>query len=123
MTVLISLYGLKQCSTSRRVEKAFNEAGVDYQFYDIREQVPSKEDIKRALESSDRPKQVFNTSGSAYREKNLKDKIDDLSQEEIVDLLASDGMLIKRPLVTDKEVATTGAKEDTVAYWIEKEGK
>ncbi|MEG9283838.1 Spx/MgsR family RNA polymerase-binding regulatory protein [Aerococcus urinae] len=123
MTVLISLYGLKQCSTSRRVEKAFSEAGVDYQFYDIREQVPSKEDIKRALESSDRPKQVFNTSGSAYREKNLKDKIDDLSQEEIVDLLASDGMLIKRPLVTDKEVATTGAKEDTVAYWIEKEGK
>ncbi|MHA6566406.1 MULTISPECIES: Spx/MgsR family RNA polymerase-binding regulatory protein [Aerococcus] len=123
MTVLISLYGLKQCSTSRRVEKAFTEAGVDYQFYDIREQVPCKEDIKRALESSDRPKQVFNTSGSAYREKNLKDKIDDLSQEEIVDLLASDGMLIKRPLVTDKEVASTGAKEDTVAYWIEKEGK
>ncbi|WP_230083206.1 Spx/MgsR family RNA polymerase-binding regulatory protein [Aerococcus tenax] len=123
MTVLISLYGLKKCSTSRRVEKAFTEAGVGYQFYDIREQVPSKEDIKRALESSDRPKQVFNTSGSAYREKNLKDKIDDLSQEEIVDLLASDGMLIKRPLVTDKEVASTGAREDTVAYWIEKEGK
>ncbi|AMB95942.1 Spx/MgsR family RNA polymerase-binding regulatory protein [Aerococcus urinae] len=120
---MISLYGLKQCSTSRRVEKAFTEAGVDYQFYDIREQVPSKEDIKRALGSSDRPKQVFNTSGSAYREKNLKDKIDDLSQEEIVNLLASDGMLIKRPLVTDKEVASTGAKEDTVAYWIEKEGK
>ncbi|KAA9239217.1 MULTISPECIES: Spx/MgsR family RNA polymerase-binding regulatory protein [Aerococcus] len=120
---MINLYGLKQCSTSRRVEKAFNEAGLDYQFYDIREHVPSKEDIKRALESTDRPKQVFNTSGSAYREMDLKDKIDDLSQEEIVDLLASDGMLIKRPLVTDKEVATTGAKEDTVAYWIEKEGK
>ncbi|KAA9232522.1 MULTISPECIES: Spx/MgsR family RNA polymerase-binding regulatory protein [Aerococcus] len=120
---MISLYGLKQCSTSRRVEKVFNEAEIDYQFYDIREQVPSKEDIKRALENTDRPKQVFNTSGSAYREMGLKDKIDDLSQEEIVDLLASDGMLIKRPLVTDKEVATTGAKEDTVAYWIEKEGK
>ena len=62
-------------------------------------------------------KKFFNTSGQLYREMNLKEKLNDLSEDEMYDLLATDGMLVKRPLIVSEDIVLTGFKE---AEWEEK---
>ena len=70
---------------------------------------PSREELKRLIQKSGLPVQkFFNTSGKKYRELNLKEKLKTMSEEEMLDLLSSDGMLIKRPIVTDGERVTVG---------------
>jgi len=74
---------------------------------------PSREELKRLIQKSGLPVQkFFNTSGKKYRELNLKEKLKTMSEEEMLDLLSSDGMLIKRPIVTDGERVTVGFRED-----------
>lgn len=115
----LKLYGYKKCSTCRKAEKALQSLDLDYEYIDITEKPPSATALKKWAKSSEiEPKKLFNTSGVQYRELNIKTKLPDMSTQEIFKLLASNGRLIKRPIVTDGESATVGFKEaDFMACW------
>lgn len=79
----------------------------------ITKQPPSREELEELYKKSGLEiKKFFNTSGKKYRELGLKDKVKSADEEELLDILASDGMLLKRPIVTDGEKVTVGFKED-----------
>ena len=117
MTVKFIQY--PKCTTCKKAQKWLDEQGVDYENIHIVEQTPSKEEIKVIYEASGVPlKKFFNTSGMKYRELELKDKLATMSEDEQLELLASDGMLIKRPIVTDGKKLTLGFKEsDFLETW------
>lgn len=107
-----------KCSTCRKAKKWLDENGVEYTDRHIVEQNPSVDELKMWHEKSGLPlKKFVNTSGMRYRELNLKDRLPQMSEEEQYELLASDGMLVKRPLVIGEEFVLTGFKE---ADWAEK---
>lgn len=96
-----------KCSTCKGLEKELIEKNVAYSKRDIKEENPTAAELKEWHLQSGLPlKKFFNTSGMVYRELNLKDKLDLMSEEEQYDLLATDGMLVKRPIVitNDEEV-------------------
>ncbi len=79
----------------------------------IVENPPTKEQLKKMLDNSGlEVKKFFNTSGQKYRELGLKEKVASVSEDELLEILASDGMLIKRPLTTDGKNVTVGFKEE-----------
>ncbi|MFP3339742.1 ArsC/Spx/MgsR family protein, partial [Micrococcus sp. SIMBA_131] len=87
----------------------FEQNGVEVNEIHIVENPPSKDELATMVNQSGLPiKKFFNTSGQKYRELGLKDKVASSSQDELLDILSSDGMLIKRPLVTDGENVTVG---------------
>ena len=98
------------CSTCSSLEKELNEKGLSFSKRDIKEENPSADEMKKWHEKSGLPlKKFFNTSGMVYRELKLKDKLSDMSEEEQYALLATDGMLVKRPiLITDKDEVLVG---------------
>jgi arsenate reductase (glutaredoxin) len=101
-------------------KKWLDKHNLSYQEVHIVEATPSKEDLKNLHQISgfDLMK-FFNTSGTKYRELGLKDKLKTASDEEKFEILASDGMLIKRPIVTDGEKVTIGYKEEDFAKtWL-----
>lgn len=107
-----------KCSTCRKAKKWLDENGVEYTDRHIVEQNPSVEELKMWHEKSGLPlKKFVNTSGMRYRELNLKDRLPQMSEEEQYELLSSDGMLVKRPLVVGEEFVLTGFKE---SEWEEK---
>ena len=93
----------KKCTTCKGVEKMLEEKGIKYDYRDIKEDNPSAAEIKKWHKKSGLDiKRFFNTSGQIYRNEGLKDKLPDMTDKEIYDLLATDGMLVKRPiLITD----------------------
>ena len=101
------------CSTCKKAKKWLDEHTVNYIDRHIKEDNPSYEELKNWLEISGLPvKKFFNTSGMQYRALELKDKLPGMTVEEQLQLLASDGMLVKRPiLVTDSGKVLTGFKE------------
>lgn len=108
----LQMYWYPKCGTCRKAKKWFEEKNIDVEEIHIVDHPPSAEVLKDLYEKSGLPiKRFFNTSGQKYRELGLKDKIDSLSEEEVFQLLASDGMLIKRPIVTDGTKVTVGFKE------------
>ena len=110
----LTFYWYPNCSTYKKAKKWFDDHNIDYESIHIVEETPSKETILELIEKSSLPaRRFFNTSGKKYRELNMKDKIKDASVEEMAEYLASDGMLIKRPIVTDGNKVTVGFKEDT----------
>ena len=110
MTVKFIQY--PKCTTCKKAQKWLDENGVQYENIHIVEQTPTKEQLKAYYEASGVPlKKFFNTSGMKYRELELKDKLPTMSDDEQLELLASDGMLIKRPIVTDGKKLTLGFKE------------
>ncbi|WP_067727210.1 arsenate reductase family protein [Oceanobacillus damuensis] len=109
----LKFYWYPNCVTCKNAKKWLDNNHADYSSVHIVEETPSKEEIMNLMEKSDLPaKKFFNTSGKKYRELNVKEKIKDASQEEMAEILASDGMLIKRPIVTDGEKVTVGFKEE-----------
>ena len=89
-----------KCSTCKGVLKTMDEKNLSYELRDIKEDNPSKEEIKKWHEATDYDiKKFFNTSGMIYRQENLKDKLKDMSLDEKYEKLASDGMLVKRPIL------------------------
>lgn len=108
-----------KCTTCKKAQKWLDDNGIAYEGIHIVEQTPSKEQLKAYYEASGLPlKKFFNTSGMKYRELQLKDKLPTMSEDEQLTLLASDGMLIKRPLVTDGKKLTLGFKEsDFLETW------
>ena len=101
------------CSTCKKAKQWLDAHGVTYTDRHIKENNPSYEELKAWLEISGLPvKKFFNTSGLQYRALGLKDKLPTMTEEEQLRLLATDGMLVKRPLiVTDDDVVLTGFKE------------
>ncbi|KZN99490.1 arsenate reductase family protein [Pseudobacillus badius] len=109
----LTFYWYPKCGTCRNAKKWLEEHNVAFQEIHIVEQPPSKEELRELYQKSGLElKKFFNTSGKKYRELGLKDKIGTASDEELLELLASDGMLIKRPLTTNGENVTVGFKED-----------
>ncbi|MFD1849380.1 arsenate reductase family protein [Oceanobacillus bengalensis] len=109
----LTFYWYPKCGTCQKAKKWFDMNQVAYNEVHIVEEVPSKEQILTLIEKSGLPgKKFFNTSGKKYRELNIKDKIKDLATEEMAEILATDGILIKRPIVTDGEKVTVGFKEE-----------
>ncbi len=101
-----------KCTTCKKAQKWLTDNGVLFEEVHIVEQPPTIEQLKNYWQVSGQPlKKFFNTSGMKYRELGLKDKLAEMSEEEQLTLLASDGMLIKRPIVTDGEKVTLGFKE------------
>lgn len=96
----------EKCSTCKKALKWMDEKGYAYEARPIREEHPTAEELKDWYVKSGLPlKRFFNTSGNLYKELKLKDRLPEMSEEEQIDLLASDGMLVKRPLlVTDRGV-------------------
>jgi arsenate reductase (glutaredoxin) len=108
------MYHYPKCGTCRKAKKYLEEKGIDTMERHIVEEPPTKEELKALVDKSGLPiKKFFNTSGKKYRELNLKEKLPEMNEEEMLDLLSSDGMLIKRPIVTDGEKVTVGFNEKT----------
>jgi arsenate reductase len=113
---MLKFYGYKKCSTCRKAEKALETAGVPYGFTDITETPPNKTELKKILEQSGLPiRKLFNTSGEQYKLLGIKDQIGSMTDAAALDLLAGNGRLIKRPLVTDGAKATVGFDESVFA--------
>lgn len=93
----------KKCTTCKGVEKMLEEKKIKYDYRDIKEDNPTAAEIKKWHKKSGLDiKRFFNTSGQIYRNEGLKDKLPDMTDKEKYDLLATDGMLVKRPiLITD----------------------
>lgn len=108
----ITYYGYPNCGTCKKAKGWLDAQGITYHDVHIVETPPSIDELKKIVETSGLPlKKFYNTSGMKYRELGLKDKIPSMSDDEQYELLSSEGMLIKRPLVTDGMKATVGFKE------------
>lgn len=108
----LTFYTYPKCGTCRKAKKWLDEADVSYEEIHLVESPPSKEELQNLYEKSGLDiKKFFNTSGMKYRELGLKDRLSQMSDEEKIELLATDGMLIKRPLTTDGKTVTVGFKE------------
>ena len=100
-----------KCTTCQKARKWLEEQGISYEERDIKTENPQKEELKEWSKKSGLPlKKFFNTSGMLYKQMNLKDKLPDMSEEEQLELLATDGMLVKRPIVVDGDIVLTGFK-------------
>ena len=100
-----------RCSTCKKAKKWLEENNLEFEEKDIVEDNPTFEELKEWFEKSDLPlKRFFNTSGMKYRELKLKDKLPDMSEKEQLELLATDGMLVKRPIIVTDDVVLTGFK-------------
>ena len=101
-----------KCSTCQKAKKWLDENGVTYTDRHIKEDNPTYEELKEWYQMSGLPlKKFFNTSGLLYKELQLKDKLPQMSDEEQLQLLATNGMLVKRPLVVGDDFVLTGFKE------------
>lgn len=101
-----------KCSTCMKAKKWLEEKGMVYELRDIKTDNPTAEELKEWHRKSGLPlKRFFNTSGNLYKEMKLKDRLPDMDEEEQFDLLASDGMLVKRPLLVAGEKVLVGFKE------------
>lgn len=108
----------RKCSTCLKALKWLDDHGIHYEERAIKEENPTYEELKEWYKRSGLPlKKFFNTSGILYKQMNLKDKLQEMSEEEQLHLLASDGMLVKRPLVVGEHWVLTGFSEKE---WTEK---
>ena len=107
-----------KCTTCKKAKKWLEDNGIKFDDRHIAEQNPTADELKKWHKKSGLPvKKFVNTSGMKYRELNLKDKLPQMTDDEIFDLLATDGMLVKRPIIVTDKFVLTGFKE---AEWEEK---
>lgn len=103
----------KKCSTCKRAKAWLDERGVSYSERDIKEDRPSADELRRFSAASGLPlKKFFNTSGILYRQLGLKDRLADMSEDEMAELLSSDGMLVKRPILVSEKGVCAGFKPE-----------
>ena len=106
-----------RCSTCKKAVKWLEDNGLEFTYRDIKEENPSEAELRKWHEASGLPlKRFFNTSGMLYKEMHLKDRLPDMSVDEQFALLASDGMLVKRPLLVKGDTVLVGFKE---AEWAD----
>lgn len=105
-----------RCTTCKKAKKWLEENNITFQQRDIVGNKPSKDELKKWYEKSGLPiKKFFNTSGVLYKEMGLKDKLSDMTEDEQLTLLSTDGKLVKRPIVVNEDFILVGFKEDE---WI-----
>lgn len=105
------------CSICKKAKKWLNDNGIEYTDRHIVEDNPTVNELREWHVKSGLPlKKFFNTNGKLYKELNLKDKLPGMSEEEQYELLASDGMLVKRPIVVDNDKILVGFKETEWEY-------
>ncbi|MDD2446243.1 MAG: arsenate reductase family protein [Tissierellia bacterium] len=101
-----------KCSTCNKAKKYLDESNIDYELRDIKKDNPNKDELKEWIEKSGLPiKKFFNTSGTIYKTLNLKDKLASMTDDEKVELLATDGMLVKRPILVGENKVLVAFKE------------
>ena len=102
----------EKCSTCRKAQKWLEEKGVSYTLRPIKEENPTIDELRTWQTMSGLPmRRFFNTSGMLYRELQLKDKLPAMTDEEMLALLAGDGMLVKRPLLIGEDFVKVGFRE------------
>ena len=107
-----------KCTTCQKAKAYLDANGISYEFRDIKENNPSREELETWYRTSGQLlKKFFNTSGLQYKALNLKDKLPAMSEEEQLALLATDGMLVKRPILVGDAFVLTGFRQ---AEWDEK---
>ena len=116
MSVLFIEY--PKCTTCRKAKKYLQENNIEFIDRHIAEENPTKEELNDWFEKSKLPiNKFFNTSGVLYREMGLKDKVKTASVDELLDILATNGMLVKRPIIVKDDIVLVGFKEEE---WNEK---
>ena len=115
---MIKLICYPKCTTCQKAKKWLDDNNIEYKFRDIKEDNPSFEELSSWYKMSGLPlKKFFNTSGLLYKSMELKDKLPTMPEEEQLKLLATDGMLVKRPLVIGENFVLGGFKE---SEWSER---
>lgn len=100
-----------RCGTCKKALKWLEDNGLEYEYRHIVENNPTRDELKDWYERSGLPlKKFFNTSGLKYKELNLKDRIPEMTEDEIFDLLSTDGMLVKRPILIEGDKVLVGFK-------------
>ncbi len=114
---MVKVYCYSRCTTCKKALKWLDDNKIKYELIDIKENHPDEKTLRKLHKKSGLPlKRFFNTSGQIYREMELSKKLPDMSEDEMFKLLASDGMLVKRPLLITEDHVLTGFKE---AEWKE----
>ncbi|WP_313803800.1 arsenate reductase family protein [Cytobacillus sp.] len=109
----LTFYWYPKCGTCRKAKKWLDDHNLAYEAIHIADNPPSVDSLRNLYETSGLDiKKFFNTSGQKYRELGLKDKVKSSTDDQLLELLASDGMLIKRPILTDGKKVTVGFKEE-----------
>jgi arsenate reductase len=110
-----------KCSTCKKAKDFLDGTGAEYETRDIKTDNPSYDELKAWLALNGLPvKKLFNTSGLQYKALNLKDKLPAMSEDDCIRLLATDGMLVKRPLLVDDDHVLIGFKQEAWAARLEK---
>ena len=116
--IIVIFICYSKCSTCQKAKKWLNEHNVEYVERHIVEENPTYDELKEWYAKSGLPlKRFFNTSGNLYKEMKLKDRLSDMSEDEQLILLATNGMLVKRPLIVNGDIVLVGFKE---SEWTEK---
>lgn len=111
--MFLKVYHYSNCGTCRKALKWLDARGILYTDIDITEKPPTKAELKKMLEHYDGDlRLLFNTSGLAYREQKIKDRLPALNPSEAIDLLAGNGRLVKHPFVLTPKAGLVGFKED-----------
>ena len=109
---MIDFFWYPRCGTCQKAKKWLEANNIDFVATDLKEQKPNRNQLEDWFNKSGLPlKKFFNTSGQVYKSMELKDKLPAMSQDEQLDLLASDGMLVKRPIVVSGDKVLVGFKE------------
>ena len=107
-----------KCSTCAKARKWLDSNGIEYKERNIKEEPPGAEVLRAVLDASElSAKKLFNTSGKLYRAMGLKDRLSEMTDDEMLELLSTDGMLVKRPILIGENIALVGFKEPE---WTEK---
>lgn len=102
-----------KCTTCQKAKKWLENSGISYTDRHIKEENPTETELREWYEKSGLPlRKFFNTCGKLYKEMNLKENLASMSEEEQIQLLATDGMLVKRPILVTKDMVLVGFKEE-----------
>lgn len=110
---MIQVYCYSKCTTCKKALKWLDDNKIKYDLIDIKENHPDEKTLRKLHKRSGLPlRRFFNTSGLIYREMELSKKLPDMSEDEMFKLLASDGMIVKRPLLVTYDKVLVGFKEE-----------
>lgn len=112
---MIQFFGYNKCSTCQKAKKFLKQHDLDFKDIDITQNPPAKSVLKKILKSDHYSlKHLLNTSGVAYREMDMKSKRDQLSEDQLLQLLSQNGRLVKRPIIIEGDKVTVGYKEERI---------